>query len=74
MGRMAIRLTVMADTRPEGEACVVMLRAMGMDVSAPTCLTHDGSWMVRARSAEGQREDRLQRQDGCECTVPNEAS
>ena len=74
MGRMAIRLTVMADTRPEGEACAVMLRAMGMDVANPTNLTHDGSWMVRARSTEAQREERLQRHDGCERAQPQEAS
>ncbi|MEZ0089958.1 hypothetical protein ABH925_001099 [Streptacidiphilus sp. EB129] len=60
----------MADTRAEAEGCVVVLRAMGMNVGNPTNLTHDGSWLVRARPAD----QRLQRQDGRECTQPHEAS
>jgi len=60
----------MADTRDEADGCVVMLRAMGMDVGNPTHLSHNDSWMVRALPA-GQR---TQRQDGRECTQPQEAS
>lgn len=66
---MGIRAVLMADTRAEADGCVVMLRAMGMDVGSPTNLRHDGSWIVRALPA-GQR----QRQDAVTCTQPNDAS
>lgn len=51
---MGIRVAVMADTRDEADGCVVMLRAMGMEVGSPTHLSHNDSWMVRALPA-GQR-------------------
>jgi hypothetical protein len=60
----------MADTRDEAEGCVVLLRAMGLDVASPTWMSHSGEWFVRALPA-GQRG---QRQDAEKCTLPNEAS
>lgn len=70
MGHMGTRVSVMAATQAEADAWVTVLRAMGMDVNRPSDkLTHDGSWMVRARTAQ-----RGQRQDDLTCTRPNEAS
>lgn len=61
----------MAATEAEADAWATVLRAMGMLVNRPSDrITHDGSWMVRARAAEPQR---LQRQDGRECTMPHDA-
>lgn len=66
---MGIRVAVTADTRAEADGCVVMLRALGLDVGSPRHLSHSGEWFVRALPA-GQR---TQRQDGRECTQPQEA-
>lgn len=52
----------MAKTEVEAAAWVTVLQVMGMEVNRPSDrITHDGSWMVRARAAEPQRG---QRQDG----------
>jgi hypothetical protein len=67
---MGIRVAVTADTRAEADGCVVMLRALGLDVGSPRHLSHSDEWMVRALPA-GQR---TQRQDAEKCTRPNEAS
>lgn len=57
----------MAATEAEAEAWATVLRAMGMSVGRPSDrITHDGSWMVRARSAD----QRGQRQDDLTCTLP----
>lgn len=67
---MGIRSVWMADTRDEADGCVVLLRAMGLDVASPTWMDHSGEWLVRARPAT----QRGQRQDAEKCTRPNEAS
>lgn len=63
-------MTIWSKTRAEADAWATVFRALGLDVGSPALLTHRGEWMVRALPA-GQR---TQRQDGRECTQPQDAS
>jgi nanoRNase/pAp phosphatase (c-di-AMP/oligoRNAs hydrolase) len=61
-------------TEEQALAVATALRAFGLQVRAPSnspAISGDGRWIIRAESAEPQRE---QRHEGCTCTQPQRAS
>lgn len=54
---MGARVAIMTETEDEANAWLVIFRSLGMQIIGRPSnrITHDGSWMVRARSAEPER-------------------
>lgn len=51
---MGVRIQVFADDEAEAQALVTVLRALGLQILGrpSNLITHDGSWLVRARVAD----------------------
>lgn len=65
---------IKVESEDQAFAVATALRAFGLQVRAPSnspAISGDGRWIIRAESAEPQCG---QRQDGCTCTRPQEAS
>jgi hypothetical protein len=55
---MGARIQIFADDEGEANAWLVVLRSLGLQILGRPSnkITHDGSWMVRARVADTQQQ------------------